>query len=215
MASEMTLGEIKKMAATLQGWEDMKREVLHYFSQGADCFTVSDGPWTLTFDNTKEREVKNAKEKKELTDWDWTTLVAAWRYYEYRSTIASAAFPNDIVDRFFKGDYSVKSCRRIAYQFAITDHGIRGEEDWQGNHLLYCDIESWTTFYAFCKAYCDGFTHLTYKFNGEERTLNAFYCQTTGRWHDKDSYIKQPYNPPYIVDEFIITKKEEKNDGNS
>jgi hypothetical protein len=56
MASEMTLGEIKGMAATLQGWERMKQEVWHYLSQGVDFFTVSAGPWTITYDR-KESEV--------------------------------------------------------------------------------------------------------------------------------------------------------------
>lgn len=150
------------------------------------------------------------KKKKELTDWEWTTLVASWRYYEYRSTISSASFPDEMVARFFRGNYSDESCKKIAHQFAITDHGIRGEEDWQGKHLMGCDIEPWATFYAFCKAYCDGFTPLTVKYNNEERTLNAFYCQTTGRWYGVGLYLQCPYNPPYIVAEFIITKKEEK-----
>lgn len=57
MASEMTLGEIKQMTKILQCWEDMKREVLHYLSQGVDYFTVYSGPWTLEYDNRKESEV--------------------------------------------------------------------------------------------------------------------------------------------------------------
>ena len=52
-------------------------------------------------------------EKKTLTDWDWTTLVAAWRYYEHGHTIASAMFPHDIVFGFFAGDYGEESFRRI------------------------------------------------------------------------------------------------------
>ena len=43
-------------------------------------------------------------EKKTLTDWDWTTLVAAWRYYEHGHTMASAMFPHEIVRRFFTGE---------------------------------------------------------------------------------------------------------------
>ena len=31
--------------------------------------------------------MKKKNKKKILTDWDWTTLVAAWRYYEHRNTI--------------------------------------------------------------------------------------------------------------------------------
>lgn len=59
MANEMTLGEIKQMATTLQCWEDVKREVLHYLSLGVDYFTVSSGPWTIEYDNRKESEVKD------------------------------------------------------------------------------------------------------------------------------------------------------------
>lgn len=58
MASEMTLGEIKEFIATIQGFETIKKEAMRYLAQGVDCFTVSAGPWTLTFDNTKEAEVK-------------------------------------------------------------------------------------------------------------------------------------------------------------
>lgn len=50
MASELTLGEIKEFKATIQGFETLKQEVLHYLSQGCDYFTVSAGPWTLTYD---------------------------------------------------------------------------------------------------------------------------------------------------------------------
>jgi hypothetical protein len=57
MASEMTLGEIKEFTATIQGFEAVKQEALHYLAQGSECFTVSSGPWTLSFDN-KESEVK-------------------------------------------------------------------------------------------------------------------------------------------------------------
>ena len=66
--------------------------------------------------------MKNETEKKSLTDWDWTTLVAAWRYYEHGHTIASAMFPHEIVRRFFTGSYDEESCRRIARQFVEIDH---------------------------------------------------------------------------------------------
>ena len=56
MASEMTLGEIKEFTETIQGFETIKQEVLHYLSQGLDYFTVSAGPWTLTFDNTEAKQ---------------------------------------------------------------------------------------------------------------------------------------------------------------
>ena len=39
---------------------------------------------------------RKVKKLKFLDDWEWTTLVAAWRYFEHRMTIASASFPEDI-----------------------------------------------------------------------------------------------------------------------
>ena len=58
--------------------------------------------------------MKKKNKKKILSDWDWMTLVAAWRYYEHRNTIT---FPHEIVTRFFTGEYDEKSCIRIARQF--------------------------------------------------------------------------------------------------
>ena len=62
--------------------------------------------------------------KKSLSDWDWTTLVAAWRYYEHRNTIASAMFPHEVIKRFFTGDYDEESCKLIARQFVEIDHRL-------------------------------------------------------------------------------------------
>ena len=57
-----------------------------------------------------------SKKLKRLTDWDWATLVAAWRYYQYRSTIVSATFPQNIYERYFTGEYAPpKKCRN--YEF--------------------------------------------------------------------------------------------------
>ena len=39
-------------------WSEVCLEVAHYLMQDADCFTVSSGPWTITFDNSKGSEVK-------------------------------------------------------------------------------------------------------------------------------------------------------------
>lgn len=58
MTSEMTSGEIDKVGLALITWEQMIQQTKHYFAQGSDYFTVSAGPWTLTFDNRKESEVK-------------------------------------------------------------------------------------------------------------------------------------------------------------
>ena len=66
--------------------------------------------------------MKTKTKKNKLTDWDWMTLVAAWRYYEHGHTITSATFPHEIVTRFFTGKYDDESCRRIANQFVDIDH---------------------------------------------------------------------------------------------
>ena len=96
--------------------------------------------------------------KGTITDWEWTTLVAAWRYYEHGHNISSALFPSEIIDRFWgRGNrYTDDDRRRIALQFATVDHGLRGEEDWtiwqKGRNGEYdSDCAAWTTFYKFCK----------------------------------------------------------------
>ena len=43
---------------------------------------------------------RKVRKLKFLDDWEWTTLVAAWRYFEHRMTIASASFPEDVVRRY-------------------------------------------------------------------------------------------------------------------
>lgn len=125
---------------------------------------------------------KNTK-KKSLSHWDWTTLVAAWRYYEYRSTIASAMFPSEIYQRYFTGDYDEESCKRIARQFYYVDHGIRGEKDWQGQSDI--DAKPWTVFFAFCKAYYEGFAKV-HTIDGSIH--EAFYCETFKQWIPRERY---------------------------
>ena len=123
------------------------------------------------------------KKLKRLTDWDWTTLIAAWRYYQYRSTIVSATFPRSIYERYFTGEYDEVSCRYIAYQFYFVDHGYRGEADWQGQSDI--DAKPWTAFYAFCKAYYEGFTKLRLK---DGSVVEACYCETFKRWIPRERY---------------------------
>ena len=72
--------------------------------------------------------MKTKTKKNKLTDWDWTTLVAAWRYYEHRNTITAAMFPHEIVKMFFTGKYDEASCKRIAHQFVEIDH-YNGPDD--------------------------------------------------------------------------------------
>lgn len=103
---------------------------------------------------------KKEKKIEVLSNWEWTTLVAAWRYYELRATIASATFPEDVVRRFWgSGKYSDSVLRQIANQFANIDHGRDGESYWTKDRTIGdCDRKSWCVFYAFCKGWCEGFT---------------------------------------------------------
>lgn len=55
--SKNTLDEAKRIVSAIQGWPFLKAEAALYILQGMDHFSVSSGPWTLTFDNTKESEV--------------------------------------------------------------------------------------------------------------------------------------------------------------
>lgn len=151
-----------------------------------------------------------AKKLKRLTDWDWTTLVAAWRYFEYRSTIASATFPGDIYERFFTGDYDEESCRQIAHQFYAVDHGIRGEADWQGQSDI--DAKPWAAFYAFCKAYCEGFAKVHTKDPSIHEAYcgaihEAFYCETIKAWIPREKY-RGGANNWSIVPEYIVKIEE-------
>lgn len=157
-----------------------------------------------------------AKKLKRLTDWDWTTLVAAWRYYEYRSTIASATFPRDIYERYFTGDYDEESCRRIAHQFYAVDHGINGEADWQGQSDI--DAKPWAAFYAFCKAYCEGFATVYTKDPSIHEAFcgaihEAFYCETIKAWIPREKY-RGDANNWSIVPEYIVKIEEASNDKN-
>lgn len=144
------------------------------------------------------KSVKTTKrEKKILTDWDWTTLVAAWRYYEYRSTISSAYFPTMIVERFFRGDYSEETQRRIAHQFANVDHlhGFgsaprSGEKDWESKDDCY--RRPWAKFYAFC-------WHFTRNWK-IKRGVRCFHCDTTGRDYPVAEYIKNPHVECWMPD---------------
>ena len=127
--------------------------------------------------------------KKTLTDWDWTTLVAAWRYYEHRHTITSYMFPHDIVLRFFCGAYDVESCKRIARQFVEIDHR-KGPDDeidgWVGDDI-YCssDRRAWRLFYFYLSAWNCGFTKARVT-RGEVRQVEVF--RADGQWYAKEDY---------------------------
>ena len=59
VAQEMLNTSMQELTAIMQDFNAVKRESMHYLSQGIDCFTVFAGPWLVIFDNSKESEVKD------------------------------------------------------------------------------------------------------------------------------------------------------------
>lgn len=152
----------------------------------------------------KEKKIEN------LSDWEWTTLVAAWRYYEGRATIASATFPEDVVRRFWgSGKYSDAVLRQIANQFANIDHGRDGESYWTKDRtIMDCDRKPWCLFYAFCKGWCEGFTTVVLDATlADGQHLHqepaCFWCEYTKRWYPVDEYISDPSRHRYCAEDFI------------
>lgn len=141
-----------------------------------------------------------------LTDWEWVTLVAAWRYYQYWQTIVSATFPEDIIKRFFQGAYSARICRQIARQFAEIDHGTRGEEDWsKDKYLRDCDKQAWTKFFRFCQGYVSGFHKVVLKRGRLQQEVDAFHVDWNDRWYPVKEYIEHPHLEAYCAPEFIVS----------
>ena len=141
-----------------------------------------------------------------LTDWEWTTLVASWRYYENRMTIASAMFPEDIIERFFRGAYSKRICKQIANQFAIIDHGISGEEDWsRSKYLRDCDKLPWTKFFRFCQGYVEGFCTVALRNGKYYEAVDAFHVEWNDRWYPVNEYTARPHLEQYCAPEHIVS----------
>lgn len=149
---------------------------------------------------------KAKKPIDKLTGWEWTTLVAAWRYYENRMTIASATFPEDVVRRFFQGAYSTRICKQIANQFAVIDHGIRGEEDWsKDKYLRDCDKLPWTKFFRFCQGYVTGFHKVLLRDGYHSEEVDAFHVDWNGKWYLAEEYIKNPAFEVFINTSCIVS----------
>lgn len=146
---------------------------------------------------------------KSLESWDWCSLIAALRYYERRSTITAAMFPGDVVTRFWgSGKYADSVLTQIANQFARIDHGLDGEEFWSEDKTCYaCDKKVWCKFYAFCKAWCIGFSTVMIDRTENGRQLHderkCFYCDFTKRWYPVDEYVASPNLEAYCPEEFI------------
>lgn len=149
--------------------------------------------------------------------WEWDLLIGAWRNYEHGATITSASFPYEIVRHYWgKGNNYADSVRqKIANQFAITDHGRKGEKDWTdtGHFALDCDLLPWTTFYRFCEAEVNGYHTLVCKDDtGTTRILDTcFHVDYTNRWIERDHYIEFGDNS-YINPDMIIKQTAFSND---
>lgn len=154
------------------------------------------------------KKPKKAELIDHLSMWDWDTLVASWRWYEYGSTATSSCFPRDIVQRFWgKGNrYSDKVRHTIAHQFAMVDHKSKGEKDWTDKRYcsFHCDTKPWTTFYRFCEAWVKGFTPITVRDpdTKEEKSIMAFHVDYDERWLGRDKYIEYGHEC-YICPDFI------------
>lgn len=153
----------------------------------------------------KEKPMLRKKPIDKLTDWEWTTLVASWRYYENRTTIVSATFPEDIIERFFHGAYSTRICKQIANQFAVTDHSIRGEDDWVKDYLRDCDKLPWTKFFRFCQGYVRGFHKVVLEIDDFREEVDAFHVDWNDRWYPVKEYLECPHREIYCAPEFIVS----------
>lgn len=141
----------------------------------------------------------NKEDPRKLDDWEWDTLVGAWRYYEHRSSITACMFPAEIVSRYWGGNWNKEDRHKIAYQFAFVDHQLRGMDGWEYNE----DCLPWMKFLAFCKAYCIGFPTIRVRSdNGSTRMLEAFFCDD--RWYSVDEYIAKPHIEIYINPDRIV-----------
>ena len=135
--------------------------------------------------------MKMDTKKKSLTDWDWTTLVASWRYYEHRHSITSSTFPHEIVLRFFCGAYDAESCRKIARQFVEIDHR-NGPDDkidgWVGDDSFgSSDRRAWRLFYFYLFAWhyrC--FSKARVTLGGKSRHVEVFNAE--GKWYSRIGY---------------------------
>lgn len=130
------------------------------------------------------------KKQKKLSDWDWTTLVASWRYYEHRNTITAAMFPHEIVKRFFTGRYDAESCKRIARQFVCIDHHDVPDDKisgWVGDDTLgECYRKAWRLLYSYLYAYLYGFKTVKVTFDGKSGIGEVF--RAYGKWYVREDY---------------------------
>lgn len=148
------------------------------------------------------RKTSKKRTEKTISDFEWRTLVAAWRYYEHGGTIGTSTYPSEIVERYFSPDssYSFEDQRKIARQFWYVDHGIRGEGDWKDSVFSDCYRTPWCKFFAFCKGFDTGFQELKLT---DGTTEKAFFCERTSRWYPVRFYIKNPSVEQFVAAEGI------------
>lgn len=134
--------------------------------------------------------MKKESKKNVLTDWDWTTLVAAWRYYEHGHTITSVMFPHEIVKRFFTGKYDDDSCKRIAHQFVEIDHR-EGPDDklsgWVGDDSFgESDRRAWRLLYFYLFAFLYGYFIANVTLDGKRCRVEVF--RADWKWYAREGY---------------------------
>lgn len=138
-----------------------------------------------------------------ISDWEWMTLIGAIRYYQYRTTITSVMFPDDIVRRYWgSGLYGNDAQLKLANQFALIDHGVNGEGDW--DELADADRLPWCKFFAFCKGVCHGFTKYRCVVDGKDRICECFRCETNGRAYPVEMYIRDPSLEVFINEDKCV-----------
>ena len=149
------------------------------------------------------RRTSKKRTEKTISEFEWRTLVAAWRYYEHGGSIGTATYPSDIVERYFSPEspYSFEDQRKIARQFWYVDHGIRGEDDWKDSAFSDCYRTPWCKFYAFCKCFDSGFPELKL---ADGSTEKAFFCVRTSRWYPVRFYIKNPRVEQFVAEDGIV-----------
>lgn len=124
--------------------------------------------------------MKKETKKNVLTNWDWTTLVSAWRYYEHRHTITSVMFPHE-------------------------DDKISG---WVGDDIFgECYRKAWRLFYSYLYAYLYGFKTAKVTLDGKIGLVEVFSAD--GKWYAREGYEKfgenvAPYNDSEIEFSYCV-----------
>ena len=139
---------------------------------------------------------RSLNQKRSITDWEWTTLVASWRYYEHRHTRISDTFPHEIVKHFFMGAYDYRSCKRIARQFVEIDHRCGPDDKMDGwvksnelnDEFGGIDNKAWRLFYFYLCAWICGFPKARLTMRPKSGLIEVFLAD--GKWYSRVVYEK-------------------------